>query len=167
MTEIDCIDSVIILGILLEENIAEFQDYVRTIGYKSRNKGLLTIPLVGEIFTNLFLKISKNVQEPVMRKILIEKAIEFFDKVIMDLLQQERLIISKIRDGDYQYIPRIKELDYAITDDDALHLSSAINNKCQRFITIDKTLLNERFRGDINREFRVIITNPTKVQISQ
>ncbi|MEK7075004.1 MAG: hypothetical protein AAB968_04530, partial [Patescibacteria group bacterium] len=54
MTETDCIDSVIILGILLEENITEFQDYVRTIGYKSRNKGLLTITIVGEIFTNLY-----------------------------------------------------------------------------------------------------------------
>ena len=134
--------------------------YVRTIGYKSRNKGLLTITLVGEIFTNLFLKISKNVDEPMMRKILIEKAVEFFDEVIMDLLQQELLTISKIKDGDYQYIPRIKELDYAITDDDALHLSTAINNKCQRFITINKALLNERFRGSIHSEFGLTITKP-------
>jgi len=161
MTGTDCIDSVIILGILLEENIAEFQDYVRTIGYKSRNKGLLTIQLVGEIFTNLFLKISKNVEEPIMRKVLIEKAVEFFDEVIMDLLQQELLTISKIKDGDYQYISRIKELDYAITDDDALHLSSAINNKCQRFITIDKALLNERFRGSIHSEFGLMIAKPS------
>lgn len=79
---------------------------------------------------------------------------------IVDLLLRERLIIAKIKANDSQYIEKIKALDYAITDDDAFHLSTAINNGCQRFVTLDKVLLNENFKSKIKKEFGLVICNP-------
>ncbi len=158
MDNFDDVDSCVVLETIFEEERCKL--YVNTIGYKLRNKGMITIPLAGEIFSNLFLKISQNIDDAVMRKVVIQNAVDFFDDTMMTLLQKGRLIIAKINDGDYQYIPRIKELDYKITDDDALHISTAINKKCQRFITIDKDLLNDRFRGMIKSEFGLVIAEP-------
>jgi predicted nucleic acid-binding protein len=157
MDKLDCIDSSVVLGTVFKED-ERCDNFINTVGYKLKNKGLLTIPLVGEVFTNLFLKISKNVDDPFQRRVVIQTAIDFFDETIMNLLQQDRLVISKIKDGDYQHIRRIKELDYTITDDDALHLSSAINNNCQRFITLDKVLLNANFKNKMKKELGLVIS---------
>ncbi len=160
MRELDCIDSCIILDILFRKEVGEFQEYIRTVGYKHKNKGLLTVPLVGEIFTNLFLKLTQNVEESTLRRVLLQNAIDFFEDIIFELLRHDRLVIAKICDSDSQFIPRIKELDWAITDDDALHLSWAINNKCQRFVTTDTILLQENCRSRIKQEFSLTITRP-------
>ena len=78
----------------------------------------------------------------------------------MSLIQKDKLTIGKIDGGDYQFIKRIKEIDYKVTDDDALHLSSAINKKCQRFVTVDQELLDENFKSKIRKEFRIVIDKP-------
>ncbi len=160
MGEYDCIDSCIVLGILFQESIGELQEYIRTVGYKQRNKGLLTVYLMGEIFTNLFTKICQKVEDGTIRAVLLQNALDFFEDVIMELLRQDRLIIAKIQNSDYQLIRQIQELDYAITDDDALHLSCAVNNQCQRFVTTDTILLSENCRSRIRREFGLIISRP-------
>ncbi len=159
MVGFDCIDSSVILGTLFEKE-EKCEQYVNIVGYKLRNKGLLTIPLIGEIFTNTFLKVSKNIEEVSERKFFIQNAVDFFDTTIMGLLQRDKLVIAKIEIGDHLFTGRIKEIDYRITDDDALHLSSAINKKCQRFVTIDKELLKENFKNKIKEEFGIIITEP-------
>jgi predicted nucleic acid-binding protein len=159
MKNFDCIDASIILETVFEDE-ERCEQYVNTIGYKLRNKGLLTIPLIGEIFTNLFLKVSESIGNQTERKVMLQTAVDFFDNVIIRLLQQNKLKISKINNNDYKFVKRIKELDYAITDDDALHLSSAINNNCQRFITKDKVLLDKNFKSNVKKEFEIIIAEP-------
>ena len=156
---LDSIDACVFLGTLFEEN-EECDSFIATIGYKLRNKGQLTIPIIGEIFANTFLKISENIADHYERKAFIQKTVDFFDRVIMDLLKKDRLEITKMAAQDFQHIGRIKELDYAITDDDAIHISSVIVKKCQRFITIDKVLLRPEFRSRIKKEFGLIITEP-------
>ncbi len=161
MSSFDCLDSSIILGIAFEEKEAEqCKQYINTVGYKLKNKGLLTIPLVGEIFTNLFLKVSRDIKDYSKRKVIIQSLVDFFDETIMTLLSKERFIITKIQSADYVYIPRIKELDYKITDDDAFHLSSAISQKCQRFVTLDRVLLQEHFKESLRKEFGLLIAEP-------
>lgn len=159
MTGLDGIDACVFLGTLFEED-ERCDSFIATIGYKLKNKGQLTIPIIGEIFANTFLKVSENIADPYERKAFIQKTVDFFDRIIMDLLKKERLEITKMDAQDFQHISRIKELDYAITDDDAIHLSSAITKKCQRFITIDKALLEPEFRSRIKKEFGLIITDP-------
>ena len=95
-------------------------------------------------------KIPKNIVEN-ERKVFLQNTIDFFDFTIMRLIQKNRLTIAKIKSKDGQYVERIKELDYKISDDDALHISSAINNNCQRFVTIDKVLLKENFKISIKK----------------
>ena len=90
----------------------------------------------------------------------MQNAVDFFDDSIVNLLQQERLTIAKINDSDYKFIARIKEINHKVTDDDALHLSSAINKKCQRFVTVDQELLDENFKSKIRKEFRIVIDKP-------
>ena len=158
MENVDCIDASVILGTLFEKE-ERCKTYINTVGYKLKNCGLLTIPLVGEIFTNMFLKIPQHIEEA-ERKVFLQSTIDFFDFTIMHLIQKNRLIIAKIKSGDYQFVKRINELDYKISDDDLLHLSSAINNNCQRFVTIDKVLLEENFRNNIKREFGMMIIEP-------
>lgn len=159
MNALDSIDACVFLGTLFEEN-EECDSFIATIGYKLKNKGQLTIPIIGEIFANTFLKVSENIADPYERKAFIQKTVDFFDRVIMDLLKKERLEIMKMAAQDFQHLARIKELDYAITDDDAIHISSAIVKKCQRFITIDKALLRPEFRSRIKKEFGLIIAEP-------
>lgn len=86
---------------------------------------------------------------------------DFFDDTIINLLQQERLEIVKIGSDDFQFVQKIKELDCAVTDDDAYHLSCAINQKCQRFITLDNALLRDVFKSRIRAEFGLVISVPT------
>ena len=160
MEQFDCIDACVILGTLFEEE-EESKQYINTIGYKLKNKGLLTIPLIGEIFSNIFLKLYQNINDSIERKAFIQNAVDFFDDTIMSLIQKDKLTIGKIDGGDYQFIKRIKEIDYKVTDDDALHLSSAINKKCQRFVTVDQELLNDNFRSKIRTEFGIKITKPS------
>ncbi len=161
MKDLDCIDSCIILGTIFEEKENEkCKQYLNIVGYKLRNNGLLTVPLIGEIFANLFLKVYRTVPESSERKLLLQKAVDFFDDSIVNLLLQEKLVIAKIENSDHQFIERIKELDYAVTDDDALHLSSAINKGCQKFITLDAILLRDQFKSRIKTEFNIIITRP-------
>lgn len=162
MTSLDCLDSSIILGTIFEEKDQErCKTYLNLVGYKLRNNGLFTVPLIGEIFANLFLKVYRTVPDPNERKLLLQKAVDFFDDSIISLLLQEKLIIAKIENTDYQFIDRIQEIDYAITDDDALHLSSAITKGCQKFITLDAVLLREQCRSRIKTEFNLIIAAPT------
>ncbi len=80
---------------------------------------------------------------------------------MLSLLLQERLIITKLQKEAHQHISRIKEIDYAITDDDAIHLSAAIYHTCQSFITTDRILLREEFKSRIKREFGLIIKEPS------
>ena len=159
MNHVDCIDASVILGSVFRED-ENCDNFVNTIGYKLKNNGLLTIHLVGEIFTSVFLKIVQYIEYPFEKKQFLQDVVDFFDKTIINLFERQRLSIAKVKDSDYQHIMAIKSLDYAITDDDALHLSVAINNNCQRFVTIDKVLLKEDFRSKIKAEFRLIITKP-------
>ena len=160
MENLDCIDSSIILEIIFK-NEEKCKQYLNTVGYKSKNAGLFTIPILGEILTNLFLKASQTVEDPINRKVLIQNAVDFLDDTVLDLLPRGRLFISKLEKSNYQFVQRIQELDYKITDDDALHLSSAISNRCRRFVTIDKDLLNDTFRANVRKEFGLTITGPT------
>lgn len=160
MTNVDCIDSCIILGTIFKED-EHCELYIDTIGYKLKNKGLLTIPLIGEVFANLLLKVEKKTDDKFEQKLFMQNAVDFFDTTISRLIYQERLLIGKMLIADFQHVSRIKELDYAVTDDDALHVSDAINKRCQRFITTDKTLLNENFRGKIRKEFGLVISPPS------
>lgn len=159
MKELDCIDSSIILEIIFE-NEEKCKQYLNTIGYKSKNQGLLTIPILGETFANLLLKSSQTIEDPIKRKIFIQSAVDFLDDIILDLLLRGRLIISKLEKSDYQFVSKIQELDYKITGDDAFHLSSAINKQCRRFVTIDKDLLHDTFRAHVREEFGLTITAP-------
>ncbi len=159
MKNLDCIDSSIVLEIIFQ-NEEKCKQYLNTVGYKSKNAALLTISILGEILTNLFLKASETVDDQIKRKVLIQNAVDFLDDTILDLLPRKRLFISKIEKNDHAFVQRIQELDYKITDDDAFHLSCAINNHCQRFVTIDKDLLNDTFQENMQREFGLRIISP-------
>lgn len=70
MDALDCLDSSIVLGTIFEED-EQCDTFINVLGYKMRNKGLLTQLIIGEIFTNLFLKVSTKVNDPFQRKLAI------------------------------------------------------------------------------------------------
>ena len=156
---VDGIDASIILGTIFEEE-ENCSFYLRNLGYKLHNTGILTVPLIGEIFANLFLKVSERIKDPSERKALIQHAVDFFDESIIHLLQEERLVIVSLRKEDLHYFSRIKEIDYDISDSDAFHVSCAIASHCQRFVTLDKKLLKDSFRSTMTKEFSLVITSP-------
>ncbi len=159
MEPVDCVDASVVLEAVFEDE-EKCKQYLNTIGYKLRNKGMLTVLLIGEIFSNLFIKVSQKMEDPFERKVVIQNVVDFFDDTLIALLQKERLTIAKIKGDDYQHVKKIRELDYKITADDAFHLSAAVSNQCQRFITIDRYLLNDHFRALMKREFGLIIAAP-------
>jgi hypothetical protein len=162
MTHLDCIDACIVLGLLFEEHEG-CRHYLDNVGYKNKNKGLLTIPLIGEIFTNLLLKLPEKIPDPINRKVFMQSAIDFFDQTIMHFLKEKRIEISPMTIQDQKYVVHIKNVDYTITDDDAIHISTAISKDCQRFVTIDKLLLQKNCKIRIRNEFNLTITNPMKI----
>jgi len=149
--EYDCIDACVVLEALIN-NDRNCVKFVNTVGYKLSNTGLLTIPLVGEIFVNLLFK-ERN-------QSFIIDALHYFDDLVTTLINKKRLVVVKLKPRDINFIEEIMKIDYSITFDDAFHLSFAINNKCQKFITLDNVLLKENVRAGV-KKLGLIIVKPS------
>jgi len=152
--EQDCIDACIWIGAFFEENHS-CAEYIKQIGYKLRPNGLITVPLLGEIITLLIIKV------PPEKSYIVTRVFEDLYKIINKLKNEKRLEIARLTDINKEAIEDIKETDFAIDEDDALHLAWAIKHQCKNFITLDKKLIeNEKLKSVLRNKYRLRIKSP-------
>jgi predicted nucleic acid-binding protein len=144
------IDTSVILSLVFDDPRYESQEYLNIVGYKAKNKGVLSQFTIGELFSNVLLKL----KEDIVRK----NAYDLLDWIIRKLLDEDRANILKF-DGaivNSSLFEEIRTADYAVTDDDAFHLMCAIACKAACFVTKDIALCsNQRLKEYLMKKFNL------------
>ncbi|MBS3151190.1 hypothetical protein J4443_02305 [Candidatus Woesearchaeota archaeon] len=156
MNPVDMIDSSIFLGFIFDED-NKFKEYLNVVGYKNQNKGSITNSLMGEILTNIFVKVKD--ENKIEQSLLRTKVFGLLDQIMTKLIEEGKLEIIKLNKSnfDFDIFNNIKGIDYAISDDDAIHLTSAIIMNCQNFVTSDKLAENKILCEKIKSEYNLNI----------
>jgi len=129
--------------------------YLARVGYKGRNQGVLTLPLMGEIFCGIF----KSLDDSVARKL----AFDFLETLLDVQLKTKKVIIKPLEKYDTSYIEQILEIDSRISFDDAIHLSTAIMGGCKYFVTIDKVFLYKITQKEVQHTFGIKMRHPCEI----
>jgi predicted nucleic acid-binding protein len=146
----DYIDSCVFLAVIFREDEEErCREYLGRIGYRRHPGGVISHPVLGEIFAALLLKLPP------------EEAIEHGRSAI-------RLLTGLLRDRDLTIwrgitdrIVELQRCDYRLSDDDAVQLTLAVHAGCSRFVTIDRLLLgSEQLHELLRRDFGLKIATP-------
>lgn len=148
---IDYIDASIFLAYLFSKGEI-CKDYIRTIGYKSHNKGIITTFVTGEILSNILLKEELKEDRPII--------FEFLAKTFDTLIDSNRLDLSifKKKHFNIELFNEIRGKDRSNDDTDALHLMFAIQLGCRFFATTDKKLYeNKLFRDFLKNKYDLTI----------
>ncbi len=150
------IDSSIFLGSIFDED-NKFKEYLNIVGYKTQNKGAITNSLMGEILTNIFIKAKDEDKEK--QSFLRMKVFELLNQIVTKLIEEGKLQIIKLNKDnfDFDIFSYIKGIDYAISDDDAIHLTSAVLINCQNFVTSDKLAENKILCEKLKSEYNLTI----------
>lgn len=146
----DFYDSSIFLGLLIEKDDL-CKKRIDLIGYKGKNNGIISHLILGEIFTNLFLKLDKDY--------LRIEAFKVIDSIFDKCIKENRLKIAKIERGDDLYIDDLLE-DYQMEYSDARHVSEAIVLRCNIFWTTDKYLNQPHIKSIIKKKYKLLIKHP-------
>lgn len=146
----DFYDSSIFLGLLIEKDDA-CKERINLIGYKGRNKGVISHPVLAEITANLFLKINDSE--------LRMEAFRLLETIFDRCLKQGILKISKIEKGEDFHVDDLME-KLQIEYSDARILSEAIVIGCKIFWTTDEYLNKANVKPIIKKEYGLIIKKP-------
>ena len=153
----DYIDSCIFLAHLFNEN-NYCRDYINTIGYKNRNRGVISHFVLSEIMINIITKIDYD--DYLKGKILREECFENISETIIRLKYKKLLDILKITSKilDKELYDKLIKSDTKLTEDDALHIIEAIKSNCDFFVTIDKEIIaNKKLREYLNQNHNLKI----------
>lgn len=153
---IDFIDSCVWID-PYQKSIEKSTNYLNLVGYQSqnvrRNIGAITVPILGEIKTMIITKIN----DPDFRTRISKDIIN----IISELRKDKKLRIYKFRNIKDSMLDEIKEVDYSISEDDALHICFAINMGCQNFVTTDEKILNSNvLKSWLRKNKELIIKEP-------
>ena len=154
---IDYIDSCIFLGFVLNNN-QNCKDYINTVGYMNRNKGIISHFVVSEIFITLITKLEDKNQK--FEKIEKSKAFYHIDNIISKMLKDNVLIINKLKTRviDELLLNEIMNVDNKLTEDDIFHIIEAIKDKCDFFVTTDQEIIkNSRLREHLSIKYNLKI----------
>jgi len=147
----DFIDSSVFLGSLFDKDEKCFK-YLDDLGYSGENIGFVSNLVFGEVLSNLVRR------EQVDRYLQIElfgTLSNLMDKAIF----QEKLKNLRIEKEDLKRaIEIIEEIGHINDPADALLLAMAVNNSCNKFITIDKEIHEAKKR--LNKKYKIIIESP-------
>ncbi len=154
--QIDFIDSCVWIDPYQKE-VEDYSNYLNLIGYKSknvqRNIGVITVPVLGEIKAMIITKI----QDEGIRIKMSQNII----KIISRLREGGKLRVYRFRNVNDKSLEEIRNVDYKITEDDALHICEAINIGYQNFITTDKFLLeNSQLTSWLGKHKKLKIRKP-------
>jgi predicted nucleic acid-binding protein len=147
---VECIDACIFLGLIVEKH-GDCQRFLNNIGYKGRDIGLITHPIIGEIVTNILLKVHNKLDR--------EEAFRLLDTILYYGIQSNKFKIAKLTQGDDLHSEDLMR-EYWLTEDDAKHLSNAIIHGCNSFITIDEKLTDEKVVNSIKEKYGLTIKKP-------
>lgn len=145
---IDYIDTSVVLSIVLDKSHHESQEYLNTVGYKMKNRGVFSQFAIGELFSNILLKL----KEDMVRR----NAYDVLDWVLGRLIDENRATILGFDSSviDSALYDEITGVDYEVSGDDAFHIICAIKCKAACFVTKDKALCsNQRLKDYLMRRF--------------
>jgi len=147
----DFIDSSVFLGSLFDKDEKCFK-YLDDLGYSGENIGFVSNLVFGEVLSNLARR--EQIDEHLRINLF-----NILTNLIDDAIFQERLKNLKIEKEDLKKaIEIIEEIGHISDPADALLLAIAVNNNCNKFITIDKEIHEAKKR--LNKKYMIIIESP-------
>jgi predicted nucleic acid-binding protein len=146
MKPLHFIDTSVILEAFSEDGKyrEECKSYLNTAGYKFI--GFLSLSVLGEILVVI------NNRE--------KEAKELFIGWLHHIIKRKKIKLIVPRFEVLEIIKRLKEADYKIEFVDALHLSTAIENNANAFVTLDEKLVGNI---KIEKEFKIKILHPKQI----
>ncbi|HIH17666.1 MAG TPA: type II toxin-antitoxin system VapC family toxin [Nanoarchaeota archaeon] len=147
----DFIDSSVFLGSLFDKDEKCFK-YLDDLGYSGENIGFVSNLVFGEVLSNL---VRREQIDEYLRIDLFKTLATLID----DALFQERLKNLKIEKEDLKRAKEIiEEIGHINDPADALLLAIAVNNNCNKFITIDKEIHEAKKR--LSKRYKIVVESP-------
>jgi len=141
------IDACVVMEVFIKDKGYEIcEDYLNNAGYKYR--GVLSIPVFGEIFKGLIRKIEKEIDR--------EKAFI----IVSRLIDKRKINFSSPQFKTYAIVEKIKTIETRAEPMDTLNLATAIADNASVFVTFDATLLENK---KLENEFGIKIKHPREI----
>ncbi|MBI2675717.1 MAG: PIN domain-containing protein [Candidatus Aenigmarchaeota archaeon] len=141
-------DSNVVIGVFIfkdDDTREACKNYCTAIGH--RYEGFLSIVSAGEIA-----KIFGSIPERLAR----EEAFIF----LSDFIFRQKVRIVGIEESDIILARELKPMNHLCDIPELVSLAVAIRQNAEVFMTLDEEMLNERFRGEVQKLYRIAIQKP-------
>ncbi len=142
------IDSNVVIGIFVfkdDDTREACKSYCTAIGH--RYEGFLSILVAGEI-----VKIFGSIKEKLAR----EEAFAF----LSDFIFRQNVKVESIEEIDTIVARELRSLSHLCDMPELISLAVAVREKAEVFMTLDNEMLNDRFRGEVQKRYRIAIQKP-------